>query len=215
MKIILLIFAFISLIVVTSCGNGIEIADADSDSDSDSTSTDDDSEASAGCENDFCYLYVTSAAYLGDETLSGFDSACNSDASRPNSGTYKAVMASSARTACTTANCSGGVSENSDWALSASTEYRRVDGTTVIGTTTAAGIFSFALDNSVNGAGNVAWTGLDADWTNSSDNCTNWTSNSNGVDGADGLSMLTSTDAISVGTDSCDTASRNVYCAEQ
>lgn len=61
------------------------------------------------------------------------DAVCASDANLPTGGgTYKALIGASTRFAPST-----------DWPLKASTSYVRSDGKTVIGTTTAARVFSF------------------------------------------------------------------------
>ena len=83
------------------------------------------------------------------------------DSNYPGSGTYKALITDGTnRVACTSANCAtGGAGENINWVLTPSTEYFRTDGTTEIGVTTSAGIFSFPLSNAITASG-VAWTGF-------------------------------------------------------
>jgi hypothetical protein len=57
------------------------------------------------------------------------------------------------REACTTPNCSGGVSENLNWIFRPDIEYRRSD-SIIIGNTNSSAIFNFLgvgyfLDNSI------------------------------------------------------------------
>lgn len=151
------------------------------------------------------------------------DAFCNIDLNRPNpSVSYKAmVFVPGARVACTTGHCSGGgATEHLNWVLSPSTEYRRSDGTTIIGTTmTTAGIFNFnpgILDNSATGNADEYWTGMQADWTvNSSDNCSNWGSSSNFLRGVVGRGdSITDLFMASPGTVRCDFG-RSLLCVEQ
>lgn len=149
----------------------------------------------------------------------GADAICASEAtSKSLTGKFKAVIVSGARRACTTANCSGGTSENLAWVLKANTTYYRLDGTTIIGTTNAGGVFEAALDNPVEDTNqDTIWTGLRSDWTNqASENCDNWY-NVNGAGGAT-TGDTSSTDNWAFGTNgstySCSNTLRLV-CAEQ
>jgi hypothetical protein len=60
------------------------------------------------------------------------------------------------------------------------TRYYRTDGTTLIGTTTASGIFSAPLENAFNETEVISWTGMAQDWTNNHQCATNWSSNNSG-----------------------------------
>lgn len=131
-----------------------------------------------------CKIFVTATATQGNFGSSAVaDQICANDVNKPNDGDlYKALVAygNGSRRACTTANCAtGGLNENVDWVLHASTSYTRVDGT-AIATTDGAGIFtSFPLANAVSTTALEAWTGFTnaTPWTSAStDNCTNWTS---------------------------------------
>ncbi len=125
----------------------------------------------------FLKIFVT-AGSLGPNLVgpSG-DSTCNADGNKPGGGgTYKALAALTTRRACLTSNCSGGASENSNWILYPNTQYRRGDGTTIIGTTNASAIFTFNLTNSIAAAGFPS-TFLNVDWTqNATENCSDGTS---------------------------------------
>lgn len=95
-------------------------------------------------------MFLTASKYDGNlGGVTGADAKCQSDSNKPSTGTYKALLVDGEnRVACTTANCSGGSSENKDWVLKANTSYVRTDGT-AIGTTNAAGIFTSAFTNAV------------------------------------------------------------------
>lgn len=149
--------------------------------------------------------------------ISGLDTHCNNASDKPSGGgTYKAmVTAGNSRRACSTANCSGGTSEHINWVLKPNKEYRRFDGTTVVGTTNANGIFTFPLTNSpyhvVNFTDNIV-TGMNSDWTNSSDDCSGWSGNSNSFAG--GAYNTTGTNLINKGIYGCTTTTR-ALCVEQ
>lgn len=168
----------------------------------------------------YCKIFVSTASYPALNTnlgISGLDSYCNNATDKPSGGgTYKALVTDeTTRIACTTANCSGGPSEHADWVLKANKQYRQSDGTTVIGTTNANGLFTFPLTNpprtNWTGTMNTA-TGLRPNWTSSNNHCTGWR--------AGGTFMAaqhndTSSLAISnAGTMSC-TDDARIICVEQ
>ncbi|MSP93466.1 MAG: DUF1554 domain-containing protein, partial [Myxococcales bacterium] len=162
-------------------------------------------------------VFVTSSTTSGGSLggVSGADAICMSDASKPAGGaTYKALLvATGSRIACTTANCGGGSSEGTDWALKPSLTYSRVDGT-VIGTTSAAGIFAFSLTNSVGAVAVNAWTGLATDWTKVGiNNCTSWADN--GASGRVGSVTSVTDTAIALGDMACGTNKLSLICVEQ
>lgn len=105
----------------------------------------------AECESpDYCLVFLSATTVNGDIDATGdndgngieeADALCNADTNKPNDSTYKAIIVDGLnRTACTTASCAGGSSEHTDWVLQADTEYRRGDGTTVVGTTDSNGL---------------------------------------------------------------------------
>ena len=153
--------------------------------------------------------------------ISGTDSICATDSNKPNSSTYKALIVDDAgtRVACTSANCaSSSASEHvGTWPLAANTAYVRADGTTAIGTTTSAGIFSFSLTNSISTllSNSYALTGLNQDWTTKAGyTCTNWTDSSSSSRMQTG--RLASADAAAVGyADFNCGQQRYLYCVEQ
>ncbi len=143
------------------------------------------------------------------------DSTCMADGNKPGGGsTYKAMAALTTRRACTTANCSGGASENLNWVLYPNTQYRRGDGTTVIGTTTASAIFTFNLTNSIAGTAVFPSTFFNTDWTQSAtENCSDGTSTGGNLRyGAGNSNTNTSINNASTG---CNTGGRELYCVEQ
>ena len=161
-------------------------------------------------------IYLTSApkkANFGGITAA--DALCN--ATPPIPGTYKALLVDgTTRVACTSASCvTSGAAEGKDWALAPSTKYVRADGTTVIGTTSAAAIFTFPLTASFGTSGISYWTGLSADWTTSADTCTSW-SEVSGVSASVGLGDTSDSQAIAGAIDSCSTLAGNVFaCVQQ
>ncbi len=150
--------------------------------------------------------------------ITAADSACASDANKPSgSATYKALIVNSSRVACTSANCAtSGVNENTAWVLSPSTTYYRADGSTPIGTTTSAGIFTFPLTNAVSTSSVSMATGLVTDWTTGA-NCTDWTTGNVGTSFRTGYSAGTSAAAIDMGAGSMTTCNQTAYlfCVEQ
>ncbi len=148
----------------------------------------------------------------------GADAICASDVNKPSGGgTYKAMLTATTRIACTTANCSGGPSEHTDWVLAASTSYERGGDGAPLGTTTANAIFSFPLTNSIYpGTTDSFLTGLHTSWTKRNDTCLNWTSDSGGVYAATGYSNVTTSQAIwDGGFVGCDFGYYRLYCVEQ
>ena len=147
----------------------------------------------------------------------GADAICQTEAAANSITTAKAMLVSSTRIACTSANCvTGGASEHTDWVLAANQAYVRADGTTSIGTTTSAGIFSFPLTNSITAGASFNWTGMATDWTNNTDNCTNWTDPTAGSNGMDSRGALSTSGAIGGnGPVGCNAANRTIYCVEQ
>ncbi|MCG6147441.1 DUF1554 domain-containing protein [Leptospira levettii] len=128
-----------------------------------------------------CKIFITNSTAPVTAGVSGIDAHCNNATNKPSGGgTYKALVTDgTSRRACTSANCTtGGTSEHIDWVLKPNQQYKRKDGTTVIGTTNANGLFPIPLTNSMEpnllNSTNYVITGLNADWINSND-CENWT----------------------------------------
>lgn len=219
-------FCFLlSTILIAGCGDGIDRSDAGSGTSSGGGS------ATIDCTplaSGFKRIFVTASSYTGAFRTHGFgitgvegaDTVCDRDTNNPqrNCSRYKALIADgSNRYACSTANCGGGVIENTDWVLQASTQYRRVDGTTVIGTTTAAGIFSYPVTNGFAATADDVWTGswTQGDWT-SGQNCSDWSDGTGGVLGSYGANPSATDKYIMVDdSDASCGISKKLYCVEQ
>jgi hypothetical protein len=165
----------------------------------------------------FKYIFVTSNTYNGNlGGLAGADTKCNADSAKPNISTYKAMLGTSTgRKPCTTVSQCAGLngSQAIAWILQSGVQYRRADGTTVIGTANADLIIPFPLTNSIS-TSSEAWTGIDDDWrqTGSTPNCSNW----GAATGNGAKSDLTkkNSDAINSGNSGCPT-NRKLICVEQ
>ncbi len=154
-------------------------------------------------------IFVTNSSTQGSFT----DSVCSSDGNKPSTGTFKAMIVSSTRRACSTANCSGGVSENLDWVFRPNTKYYRTDRVTQILETDSSGIF-FTMQNPFSTGSSNVWTGLNANFTNSANTCSNWTNNMGAFSGAYGQTNMTSSAAYS-GSTQVSSSFANVVCVEQ
>ncbi len=150
--------------------------------------------------------------------LTTLDNLCSTAATNKGlTGTFKALVgAGSSRRACTSANCSGGPAENSNWVILGKTEFRREDKATVIGTTTASGIFSFPLTNSFTDSAADYWSGLNADWTGSGAqyNCNAWTINDNSQTANLGDTGVDTSASLYTAQQDCD-QTNPVLCVEQ
>lgn len=174
------------------------------------------SDSGSGSTSTTKKLFVSATGTTGNiGGVTAADTICNADANRPDTTkTYKAVITDGTnRKACTTADCAnGGATENLDWVLAASTEYYRAD-ETLIGTTTAAGIFSFPLTAAVGSAATQYWTGMDTNW-NSVGDCTNWATANAGNSGTTGIDNATGNTSIDLNYQTCDNT-KQLLCAQQ
>lgn len=165
-------------------------------------------------------LFITAAATNGNlGGIAGADAFCNADANKPNASTYKAMISDGAtRIACTTASCSGGPGEHTDWPLAANTRYVRADGTTEIATTNANALFPIPLTNTylvalgTNQAARI-WVGLYSDWTSHADRCTGWTV-ADATQGAHARQDTVSSQAVNYSFQDC-SDTNSLACAEQ
>jgi hypothetical protein len=208
MKIVQMVLILLVFIIINSCGG----------SGNSSTST----SSELVCESDqYCLAFLTTSTNNADvdansngNGIEEADTFCNADGNKPNSRTYKALLVDGTnRTACTTANCgTGGASEHTDWVFQASTQYRRGDGTTIIGTTDSNGIFSFNLTNSIGTIFHSVWGGINSNWTTATDTCSSWSVITGS--GQTGLGDSATTLAIDHLTTNCNFSGR-FYCVEQ
>jgi hypothetical protein len=127
------------------------------------------------------------------------DDICMSDINKPSdSSTWKALIVSSAR------------SITNGWVLKPYTKYTRVDGT-VIGTTNKDHVLEFFLTNAITASASTNWTGLNFDWNNAINNCTNWTGTGTGEYGT---SQKVGAQSIAAGASTCGN-SYHIICVEQ
>lgn len=168
---------------------------------------------------------------MGADGAARFDSQCQSDASTKGIDdgghtTYKALVMTNTtsgvtrRVACLTANCGNGAGEAVGWILEASTQYRREDGTTIIGTTNANGIFDFPLTNSWTGVNEDYWTGFSETWATATNNSVGSCSffqnkNNDGTSSFVGNGATTGIGAINTGTQAFCSAQKKILCVEQ
>lgn len=161
-------------------------------------------------------IFMTAAKYpTGQLTpTSNADSLCNLE--RPaGRGTFKALIASGDRFACTSNNCSSsGAAENQDWVMEANRTYENKNAQ-ILWTTNAAGIVVLngahpAIDaNSLE----FVWTGFDDGWM-TSDNCFDWTTASGADIGRIGASESTDVGTWSKFNYACEEVAP-IYCVEQ
>jgi hypothetical protein len=172
-------------------------------------------------------LFLTTSLYDGNlGGITGADAKCNSDAGKPTgTGTYKAFITDgTVRRACSTTNCTGGVSENLDWVLKPATAYYKADGTTLVFTTNASGTFSTPSDikATVGEVTSEFWSGIYSNtasggWTTLTPNtCTSWTvTTGSALRGFPGVIPATFTgDWFGKNNATCSTT-RNLLCVEQ
>ncbi|MBX3020547.1 MAG: DUF1554 domain-containing protein [Bdellovibrionales bacterium] len=154
------------------------------------------------------------SAGAGSTGPEGADNLCQAD-TQSTGGTYKALLVDGTnRVACTTANCSGGVSEHTGWVLARNTKYLRADDETIeIGTTNNVGLFEFPLTNSWSALGYDIWTGLNADWTVAADTCSGFTDSN--VNGKVGSASQPDSSSISGSIYPCNYYGTTILCVEQ
>ena len=153
---------------------------------------------------------ISVVANLGSPAA--YDSTCTTSTNYPGSGTYVALLVdSSTRVACTTANCSGGVSEHVGWVIAPSTYYVNLNGD-LIGKSNASGLLTIT-GSAISSSAGAPWTGLATDWTTGL-SCLNWTSNIVTDAGIFGSSSSTSSAWYAFSAGACD-SSQPVYCVEQ
>lgn len=167
-----------------------------------------------------CRVYATADAgpffqpTVSYTSVAGADSICNSNSLYPGTGTFKALISSNARIACTSADCTvGGNTEHVNWVLYPNKAYVRVTGGLSIGTTNANAIFTFPLTNSFDAGSNGWATGMNNNWTFAGA-CTDnlWGTGTAGTEPY-GLPTTANT-SIGAGSQTCASAVRLV-CVEQ
>ncbi len=144
--------------------------------------------------------------------ISGADLYCSREFLCPDKNCKALITDGVNRKACSTPNCSNGISENLDWVLKPNTNYVRSDRTINIGTTNASAIFTFPITNTISTGSQKTWTGLTANWVTSDSTCSKW--NSNLAFGNVGSGESLSSDSIYYDAYLCITRSY-LYCVEQ
>lgn len=182
-------------------------------------------------------IFATASTYnmnapVASDGLTRLDGFCRTEATAlgysTDDDTFKALVMTNGsggtytkRIACLSAFCSAGTSEQQNWVLDSNREYRRQDGTTVIGTTNADGIFVPPLTNSLTGVNETFWTGFPDSWAilnfGSNSDCGSWTNPSAGGQVYFGTGDATDATAFSntLGNMGNCSASRKILCVEQ
>lgn len=158
-------------------------------------------------------IFITTSTTNGNiGGISGADTKCSNDASKPSGGgTYKAFLVDGTnRKASNTANAGDG---QVDWVLQANTTYYRADGTTVIGTTNSVKLFTFPLTSSISTGLIQYFTGLNTDWT-TSNHCNNWSQNTGQGSTVAGTTLTNNTILTTSPTGNC-ALTLNLVCVEQ
>lgn len=157
-----------------------------------------------------CVIYETSGTFSASAiaSIENADSICNSDANKPNGGTYKAWLGSSSR--------SGGIFRTSG------VSYVRTDGA-VLATSTVSDFFIWEAGGSLTGqfivpnctGGGLRWIGVPGSASTSTETCSDWTSNGANGRVADRCQQVP--DALqgrAVNNQSCSTT-RPILCVQQ
>lgn len=150
----------------------------------------------------FKKIYLAAGVFpTGDYGVADIDLTCSSG--------YQALIGTSARHP----DIGSGAA---NWVLQANTEYRRADGTTVIGKTNASAVFTFPLTNSFGSSAGSYYTGIESNWSvDQTKNCGDWGSMADNRTYGNALS--TTSTAISAGIHDCGTSgpAAFVLCVEQ
>jgi hypothetical protein len=160
-------------------------------------------------------IFVTTNTFQGNIGISGADLNCQSEGDGIAPGrTWKAMLVDGInRYACTSAYCSGGISENFNWVLKPNATYVRPNGT-LIGNTNDRALLTLPLSNSIGESVVQPWTGLNTDWTpDGANNCNGW-ANAGSYTGAYGQDINWDAGAIRFDSGTC-ASSRQLYCVEQ
>jgi hypothetical protein len=164
--------------------------------------------------------FITSTGLNGNiGGVVGADALCNADAAKPSilPNVYKAMIVDGiTRRASSSPNAGN---SQIAWVLLPNTTYFRSDGTTQIMTTNANSIFIFGMLTNSFGVSMIPyWTGLNADWTTSSNRCvTGWTiaGGSPGNAGQDGATDSAAIEGITPPAPMCNTTVSRLLCVQQ
>lgn len=150
---------------------------------------------------------ATTNGQIGSGSIGQADSFCEQDENKPDTGTYRALLADS------TNRVALPIAQRKDWVLEAKRTYIRPDGT-VIGTTNTNGVLPFPLKAAISTENLSVWTGIGGGAWTSGLSCGNWAKDESAVSGVFGYSDRIVGEALAGGTSSCEIA-RHLYCVEQ
>jgi hypothetical protein len=162
-------------------------------------------------------IFATSTTYASTllSVVADADAACEAAKPAGHTGTFKALYAGGTRTACTNAYCNPLVgSDLQDWPLLPTTSYESITGDLIFTTGTRPIVEAGATVGQLVNNNNQAWTGLNANWTAATANCSGWSSASSGVNGTFGWPSNTSSAVWSGYTTIC-SVTKGLYCVEQ
>ncbi|MDA9951535.1 DUF1554 domain-containing protein [Oligoflexaceae bacterium] len=167
------------------------------------------------CQSTNLKMFVTSFWTDGDIDSNGdgtampeADAICQSDINKPaGAAAYKAMLSDGTNRKST-------VGSQIDWVLRPNSEYYQENGSTLIATSTSAGVFTFNLDNAISTESEEIHTGIGFNWdSHSIYDCENWSIDSGGnVEW--GTSDALTDDALSTNLSNC-SVSRPIYCVQQ
>lgn len=150
-------------------------------------------------------MFVTSSTTTGN--IGGRTQAdlfCRNDSGNPSDGAiFRALIMADQRNLST------------NWVLKVETQYTDLDGTS-IAQTAAQPIFDLdaGLDTALSLVPRDSFTGIEDDWTPSSDNCQNWTTSDPALAGSYGRTDTTDVEFIHASTNFC-SQGLHLICVEQ
>ncbi|RTL09917.1 MAG: DUF1554 domain-containing protein, partial [Neisseriaceae bacterium] len=154
-------------------------------------------------------IFVTESAFTGNlGGITGADEKCESAAiMRGSAGIYKALISdASNRSAIPLVN----------WVLKPRTTYFN-ESNLIIGITTDSSVFDFPLLTAVTPTLSfLIFTGLNWDWTSSTNNCNKWISDSQAKSASMGVSNGLYSDSLTIGAFACSSPNTtHLYCVQQ
>lgn len=152
-------------------------------------------------------IFVTSGEYDGNfGGTVGADAICQTEGNLiDNTRTWKAIIGSSSPDRW-------GAPDIVDWPLQINTNYYTADGLTFIDKTDSDGRFTFNLDNPINtNYEDEPWTGLNTDFSLSSDDCNSWTDNTESYIGNRGDARSITNSVLHSTNDLC-VSTHSIYC---
>lgn len=160
-------------------------------------------------------VFVTQTAYDGGfGSLYVADSRCSQDNRAPDLNVpYKAMLVDgSQRVASVTANTGDG---QSDWVFQPFATYTQASSGVTIGTAGANGLLPFPLNAAFSLSPGVAWTGMNASWVATSNDCQDWQSSMGSEFGERGATNVTGIAVLQDTPASMCNNTFKLYCVEQ